>query len=246
MRRHQEQFLLRGMFIAFGMIVFFLLGLSFRKKEEVHRINFDPGAANIVWVDPPISKPPEQRQTVVKPRPSGAEIKDTRYRIVPPAIPVDDPPPDLADISGKNVSTITLSGDSGGNYQDRDKTGIGQASDEPKGGDGRSPLGQDAVDEQAAFPGGMNALQRFLQRNLIDPRIEEDDAGLLVRVYIRFVVEADGNIDGMEFMNSGGKKIDSEILRVLKKMPKWKPAMKNGKKVAMYFVQPVVFAPSTD
>ncbi len=246
LRRHQEQYLLTGMFIAFGMIVLLLLSLSYRKREATQRNIFDPGAARIIKVDPLIPKPPEQRQPPVKPRPSVAEIQDTRYRIVPPTTPVDVPPPDLRDISDKYVSTITLPGDSGDNYKVRDKTGIGQAMNEPRGDEGRSPLGQDMVDEQAAFPGGMNALQRFLQHNLSDPRNGEDDAGSLVRVNIRFVVEVDGSIGAMEFMNSGGEKIDREILRVLKKMPKWKPALKNGKKVAMYFVQPVVFAPSTD
>lgn len=40
---------------------------------------------------------------------------------------------------------------------------------------------------------------------------------------------------------SGGKVYDEEVLRVLRKMPRWTPARQNQRNVAMYFVLPVLF-----
>jgi protein TonB len=42
-------------------------------------------------------------------------------------------------------------------------------------------------------------------------------------------------------LQSGGEKYDREVIRVLRKMPKWIPALQNGITVATYFVQRVTF-----
>jgi protein TonB len=55
------------------------------------------------------------------------------------------------------------------------------------------------------------------------------------------MVDVDGVISNTEIMQSGGDKYDKEVIRVLRKMPKWIPALQNGIKVATYFVQPVTF-----
>jgi len=55
------------------------------------------------------------------------------------------------------------------------------------------------------------------------------------------LVTADGSIDDMEIVQSGGLYFDNELLRVLKRMPKWKPAIENGKAVSATVTQPVTF-----
>jgi protein TonB len=42
-------------------------------------------------------------------------------------------------------------------------------------------------------------------------------------------------------VQSAGAVFDNEVIRVLKKMPKWKPAIQNGQPVAVTFTQPVTF-----
>jgi protein TonB len=42
-------------------------------------------------------------------------------------------------------------------------------------------------------------------------------------------------------VQSGGFAFDNEVIRVLKKMPKWKPAVQNGHTIALSFMQPVTF-----
>ncbi|MBO5806622.1 MAG: TonB family protein [Bacteroidaceae bacterium] len=97
------------------------------------------------------------------------------------------------------------------------------------------------VEVQPEFPGGMKALMKYLQENIQYPRIsrENNSQG---RVFVRFIVNTDGSIQGAEVMKSSGDiYLDKEAVRVVSGMPKWSPARQSGKAVRVYFVLPVVF-----
>jgi len=55
------------------------------------------------------------------------------------------------------------------------------------------------------------------------------------------MVDVDGSISKTEIVQSGGERFDKEVIRVLKKMPKWIPAEQNNVKVPVYFTQVVTF-----
>lgn len=94
-------------------------------------------------------------------------------------------------------------------------------------------------DRGPEFPGGQEAWVNFLRKNLIAPAELEIDQKKTVKV--RFLVDADGSVTGFEIVETGGRSFDNEVIRVLKKMPKWKPAIQNGEPIAKAFVQPVTF-----
>lgn len=96
-----------------------------------------------------------------------------------------------------------------------------------------------APTKAAEFPGGQQAWMAFLNRHLRTP--EELEAGQKRTVMVRFSVGADGTITQFEVVQSGGAAFDNEVIRVLKKMPKWKPAVQNGNNVSVMFTQPVTF-----
>lgn len=89
------------------------------------------------------------------------------------------------------------------------------------------------------FPGGQQAWANFLNRYLRTP--EDLEPGEKKMVLISFFVDADGSVTGFKVVRSGGNVFDNEVIRVLKKMPKWKPAIQNGQPVAVPFTQPVTF-----
>ena len=89
------------------------------------------------------------------------------------------------------------------------------------------------------FPGGDAAWLAFLQRHLQSP--EDIEPGQRVEVLVRFWVDVDGSVSRAEVVKSGGSSFDKEVLRVLKKMPKWEPAMQYGNRVAVAYTQPVTF-----
>ena len=90
------------------------------------------------------------------------------------------------------------------------------------------------------FPGGPDALVRFLKSHMRTPE-EAMEAGSRIVVKARFVVQKDGSIGGIEILQSGGKPFDEEVMRVVNKMPDWTPGSQNGRNVAVYFTLPIVF-----
>src|SRR5690606_24460805 len=82
------------------------------------------------------------------------------------------------------------------------------------------------LSSEPEFPGGMKAWLKYLQRNLRIP--DGLMAGETKTVLIRFKVDADGAVTGFEVLQSAGTEYDEEVMRVLKKMPKWKPALQQG------------------
>ena len=95
------------------------------------------------------------------------------------------------------------------------------------------------IERAPEFPGGMKAWVNFLSKNLETP--SELEGGEKKTVMIRFKVATDGSVTGFEVVQSAGSMYDNEVIRVLKKMPKWKPAIQNGHIVATSFTQPVTF-----
>ena len=92
-----------------------------------------------------------------------------------------------------------------------------------------------------SYPGGMDALKRFLQKNLTNPRDLEE--GEMVSVKIRFVVGYDGKLKSFTTVQDGGEEFNKEVVRVLKKMPEWVPGKTKGQNVSVYYVIPVKFVP---
>ncbi len=97
------------------------------------------------------------------------------------------------------------------------------------------------VEVQPEFPGGMKEMMKFIQNSLKYPDAAKA-AGVEGKAFVQFVVKSDGSIDNVEIMrSSGNESLDAEALRVVKAMPKWKPAMNKGKAVNVKFVLPVVY-----
>ncbi len=105
--------------------------------------------------------------------------------------------------------------------------------------DKTKPLDQDAVDVLPSYPGGMEALRRFLERNLQNPKDMEE--GESVSVKIKFIVGYNGKLQGFVTVQDGGEEFNKEVLRVLKKMPDWLPGKANGENVSVYYTIPVKF-----
>lgn len=94
-------------------------------------------------------------------------------------------------------------------------------------------------DIQASFPGGETALIRFLERNLQTPvSLESNET---VQVKVKFVVDFDGDLQGFNIEKDGGIQFNKEVIRVLKKMPRWNPGKKGGQNVPVFYTIPVKF-----
>lgn len=72
-------------------------------------------------------------------------------------------------------------------------------------------------EREPEFPGGTEALKRFLGKNLNTP--DQLEAGEKKVVHIKFKVDKDGTVTSFEIVTSGGNEFDREVVRVCKKMP---------------------------
>ena len=97
------------------------------------------------------------------------------------------------------------------------------------------------VEVQPEFPGGQQEMMKYIQSNLKYPEAAKA-AGAEGKAFVQFVVKADGSISDVQIMrSSGNESLDAEALRVVKAMPKWRPAMNKGKAVNVKFVLPIVY-----
>ncbi len=97
-----------------------------------------------------------------------------------------------------------------------------------------------SVEQNPEFAGGMNALLKFLQKNLRYPT-PAVNANVGGKVYMQFVVGQDGNISKVDVLKGIGFGCDEEAQRVVKLMPKWSPGRQSGKAVAVKFTLPINF-----
>ncbi|MBP5540204.1 MAG: M56 family metallopeptidase [Bacteroidales bacterium] len=96
------------------------------------------------------------------------------------------------------------------------------------------------VEVDPEFPGGMEALIKYLSENIKYPEQAKKDK-IQGKVYISFVVEKDGSVADAKVLRGIGGGCDEEALRVVKGMPKWNPATVNGKPVNVQYALPVIF-----
>lgn len=90
-----------------------------------------------------------------------------------------------------------------------------------------------------SYPGGLNALMKFLKNNIQNPG--EGEHTETISVKIKFIVGYDGVLKGFETVEDGGKAFNNEVIRVLKKMPVWIPGKTAGENVSVYYTIPVKF-----
>ena len=99
---------------------------------------------------------------------------------------------------------------------------------------------EEVPDEQAAFPGGQQALMTWLSQNMKYPE-EALEKGTQGRVLVGFVINKDGSVDEVNVVRSVDAALDAEAVRVVKAMPKWTPGKKGGKTVRVRYTLPLTF-----
>lgn len=96
------------------------------------------------------------------------------------------------------------------------------------------------VEVDPEFPGGMEALIKYLSENIKYPEQAKKDK-IQGRVYISFVVEKDGSVADAKVLRGIGGGCDEEALRVVNAMPKWTPGKQRNTPVRVQFNLPVAF-----
>ena len=103
------------------------------------------------------------------------------------------------------------------------------------------------VEIESQFPGGDAAWQNFLRKNL-DAQVptEKGAPAGAYKVIVQFIVGKDGSIRDIKPETSLGYGMEEELLRVIRKGPKWTPGIQNGNSVTSIKRQPVSFIVTED
>lgn len=96
------------------------------------------------------------------------------------------------------------------------------------------------VEEEPEFPGGMEALYRYLASNIKYPENAKKER-IQGKVYVSFVIEKDGSVSNIKVLRDIGGGCGEEAVRVVKQMPKWKPGRQRGKRVRTQYNLPINF-----
>ena len=96
------------------------------------------------------------------------------------------------------------------------------------------------VEDYPEYPGGDEARIKFLQENIVYPRIA-GEMNMEGRVVISFVVEKDGSLTNFKVLRSVHPRLDEMALRVAKLMPNWKPGKQRGVAVRTQYSMPITF-----
>ncbi|HTD95180.1 MAG TPA: TonB family protein [Chitinophagaceae bacterium] len=242
LRRGYNRRMILSLAMGLSLIAFFILLSSFsHRKVDGKKMREISEDGLVIMTIPPTEtiKPP----TVVKPPvlPKAviqkvAAIVNTTPRIVPDILVTQTIVPENSELDDRKPGTETTEG-----VPATGTNGGGEQS-----GSGNEVKSAKAVEPEVLlpssspeFPGGPEALKKFLGRNLNPP--EELEAGEKKMVRVRFMVDKDGSVSMVNIETSGGDAFDKEVIRVCKKMPKWRPAIQNGRPATMSYVLPVTF-----
>jgi periplasmic protein TonB len=188
--------------------------------------------------EPPPPPPPPKPK--LPPPPNIATIAFT-----PPKVVKDEevikPPPDVKQIQEARVDVKTAEGTKDPGIiatPSNDKgTQVAAGPVEKKEDEDKIFI---KVEIEAAFPGGLDAWTKYVQEAMEKNMDEftEADCGTCI---IKFVVDKTGTVSNVEAITMKGSKLAEIGTNMIRRGPKWIPAIQNGRQVNAYRVQPIAY-----
>ncbi len=98
------------------------------------------------------------------------------------------------------------------------------------------------IDTPARFPGGDNALKKFIKKNLQYPAyLLKDTLSGKYKVSVLFTVESNGEITNVKIIQGFREDLNNEAVRLVRSFPKWEPALFSDKRLRSRVVLPITF-----
>lgn len=97
------------------------------------------------------------------------------------------------------------------------------------------------VEEMPQFPGGTEAMMKFIGGNVKYPDQAKKD-NVQGKVFVSFVIKSSGKVGDVKIARSVDPLLDAEAARVIGSMPDWKPGKQHGEAVDVAYTIPIQFA----
>ncbi len=159
----------------------------------------------------------------------------------PPPPPPPEPETVLSDVIDIKENTADVQTADFSTEDDKDKrVEIHEVVAAPEEEDEESQPIHVVVEKMPEFPGGADAMNRWLAKNIKYPLLAQEN-NIQGRVICQFVVNTDGKIVNVEVVRGVEASLDAEAVRVIKSMPAWKPGKQGGKNVRVKYTLPIRF-----
>lgn len=206
--------------------------LKIQQMNAAEKVEVDANLVEILPDQPILEQPKEE-----EPPPPPPKVEEEKVEIIQNVVPepkrepkIETPPPPIT----KQLETTT------GLVAQEGVKQPAYAPPPPPPGPGKVTTAEvkpvstseiyDSVDQAAEYPGGMNALRNFLASNFDTSLFDGGEGKLTAK--LKFVVERDGTVSDVRItQKSGNSDFDSEAVKNVKKLKKWKPGKLNGENV---------------
>lgn len=204
---------------------------------------------NLVVKDVVLEEFKEEEKKVEPPPPPPPKVEPPKVemtKFTPPKIVKDeevkkeDIPPEVEKLEETKIDVMTQEGDKDLGIATPTEIDQGTQIVEEKKEDENKIF--EKVEIEAKFPGGPAAWKRYLERSFAGFNAADNGANPgTYTVHVRFIVDKQGNISAVNALTKHGFGMEDEAVKIIKKGPKWEPAVQNGRNVNAYRTQPITF-----
>jgi protein TonB len=107
-------------------------------------------------------------------------------------------------------------------------------------GDAITPLHMYQVEQKPVFPGGEEAMYKYLREQLQYPLTARENK-ITGRVVVQFIVNENGRTENIVIVQSASSLFNPGSIAVIEQMPPWTPGKNNGKPVSVVFTLPLTY-----
>ncbi len=243
LRKTYNRRITRALIITASVTILALGGsvlASVMNSDDSNKVKFDEMTIQEVKQEDKKEPPPPPPPPPPKQEPPKVEMKQFTPPIIKKDEEVEKPPPPPEELKEAKIDVVNQEGIKDENIAPIQIDEGKQIVEEKKVEDENKIF--DKVEIEASFPGGDSKWRQYLERNANGQVATDNGApeGTYTTV-VQFVVDKEGNISDVRALTNHGYGMEEEAMRVIRKGPKWTPAVQNGRQVKAYRKQPITF-----
>jgi len=241
LRSGYNQTMSRSILISIGFFVLIFLGFRFYLERSSSALFEDKivEIEKVVFLDPVYQVEKPKAKPVIKSSPAVASIQKS---ISPPRVVIDEKAIEVVTPPKEIEFQPVISGNS--NEAPSPSAEVidepGQSTNDVVDDPGNATIPIYLVDQKPEFPGGNEAMYKYLKNHLSFPEMARE-INVSGTVYMQFIVSATGEIEQVSVIRTPSALFNHTSIETIKGMPKWKPGIYHGKPVPVVFTLPLKF-----
>lgn len=221
--------------ISSPLIIKYIKGLTPDSETEERVIQTEVVLTPPPPVDEQAPPPPPAAEP---PRPRVDQVRFPPPVVVPAEKVRDEEPPTVEELKVADPGQKTIAGDPNADIRIDEPVGTAPPTKQAVVED-NSVHDFASIEEMPDFPGGIQKFYAYVSKNYVYPAAAREQ-GVSGRLILSFIVEKDGSLTDIKVVRDLGMGTGDEAMRMLKKAPKWKPGIQNGRPVRVQYTLPIM------